>query len=323
MNFTLTNEFEELLELTNVKVIYGFIFSFAELIGLICYSGIVYFEYYGGDPMKRSLKNKLIAQICISIILLSIYYSPAFAWRVIIGPLNEKFAVFSVFSRNLGGTFNILCFTEIIIHKVLLTFGFKHFCSIDEEFIFMVLNSFNYFFAFSTQISRWHLATFENLPIFELLSNTKTTIEIVNYFWPIFMLIIFTINISGFLALLIKKYRDYKSNQIMVQNQIIFVVRLQDGSTKIDLNINNQTHNEPIFYSYEIFILTPITLILITLYMVPIYFDLNKEYATEYSLLIFEFFGLCFYGIILPLYIMGRKKDIRTFLWTEFKKFIL
>ena len=217
MNVTLTNDFEALLDSTTVKVIYGLIFSFAELIALICYSGIVYFEYYGGDPMKRSLKNKLIAQICISIILLSIYYSPAFAWRVIIGPLNEKIAVFAIFCRNLGGTFNILCFTEIIIYKVLLSYGFKHFCSIDEEFIFMVLNIFNYFFAFSTQMSRWHLATFENLPIFELLSSTKTTIEIVNYFWPVFISIIFFIIISGFLALLIKKYKDYKSNQNMLQ----------------------------------------------------------------------------------------------------------
>ena len=217
MNITLANEFEELLDLTPVKVIYGFIFSFAELIALICYPGVVYFEYYGADPMKRSLKNKLMAQISISIIFLSIYCSPAFAWRVMIGPLNEKIAVFAVFCRNLGGTFNILCFTEIIIYKVLLTFGFKYFCSIDEDFIFMVLNIFNYFFALSTQISRWHLATFENLPIFELLSNTKTTIEIVNYFWPVFISIIFFIIISGFLALLIKKYKDYKSNQNLVQ----------------------------------------------------------------------------------------------------------
>ena len=104
--------------------------------------------------------------------------------------------------------------------------------------------------------------------------------------------------------------------------------RLEDqSSSNVDLNndglnLNNQVYNAPILSSCEIFVLTPIVLLLVFSFMVPIHFNLKKEYATEYSLLVLEIFGLCFYGIILPFYFMCRKKVIRMFLWTEFKKII-
>ena len=94
MNTTSFSEFEIFQSINNVvfslKIIHGIIFCFAELITFICYSGFVYYEHYGGDPMKRSIKNKFLSQMSISIIIQFCVSTPSFAWRIIIGPLNAK-----------------------------------------------------------------------------------------------------------------------------------------------------------------------------------------------------------------------------------------
>ena len=55
------------------KIIYGINFSLIELITIICYSGIIHFEHYGGDPLKRDIKNKLTAELCLIALSLSFF----------------------------------------------------------------------------------------------------------------------------------------------------------------------------------------------------------------------------------------------------------
>ena len=63
MNVTFTNNFEHIIDLDYpLRIVYGMIFMLFQLFALTCYSGLIYFEHYGGDPMKRSIKNKLISQ---------------------------------------------------------------------------------------------------------------------------------------------------------------------------------------------------------------------------------------------------------------------
>ena len=55
-----------------------------------------------------------------------------------------------------------LCYTEIVLYKVSMVFGFKHFVSIDEQFMFVNIVTFNNFFTIGTTFSRWLLGSLEN-----------------------------------------------------------------------------------------------------------------------------------------------------------------
>ena len=102
-NFSQSNEFEELASLNTSfsnelkdfidsiplgwKITHGIVFFISEISTFVCYSGFLHYEYYGGDPAKRSMKNKLWAQLCYCLIIMAMISSPAYAWRILIGPL--------------------------------------------------------------------------------------------------------------------------------------------------------------------------------------------------------------------------------------------
>ena len=106
---------------------------------------------------KRSLKNKLLAQICKIIVVNNIFITPVFTWRFLIGPINEQLSIFVEFIRHFDAVMIFLCFMEIIVFRFLLLFGWKHFNSTNEDFMSVLVNVCNIVFAFVTQISRWML----------------------------------------------------------------------------------------------------------------------------------------------------------------------
>ena len=101
MNVTFSDNFKDFINLGYpFKIVYGIIFILFELLGLTCYSGFIYFEHYGGDPMKRSIKNKLISQSLVLLMMEIILYNSGFAWRIIIGPLNPNICLVVLFVHN-------------------------------------------------------------------------------------------------------------------------------------------------------------------------------------------------------------------------------
>ena len=51
-----TDQLENLTSSSWFKVAYFLLFCVNQVVSLSCYSGFVYFEHHGGDPMKRSIK---------------------------------------------------------------------------------------------------------------------------------------------------------------------------------------------------------------------------------------------------------------------------
>ena len=87
MNVTFSDDFEDIIDFTYpFKIVYSIIFILFELLGLTCYSGLIYFEHYGGDPMKRSIKNKLISQGLLVLLAQIVVNNCGFAWRIVISP---------------------------------------------------------------------------------------------------------------------------------------------------------------------------------------------------------------------------------------------
>ena len=103
---------------------------------------------------KRSLKNKLLAQICKIIVVNNIIITPVVTWRFLVGPINERLSIFVGFIGHFDAVMIFLCFMEIIVFRFLLLFGWKHFNSTNEEFVFCFMSWFNIGFSFVTQFSR-------------------------------------------------------------------------------------------------------------------------------------------------------------------------
>ena len=194
MNGTFSDNFEDIITLGYpLKIVYSIIFILFELLGLSCYSGFIYFEHYGGDPMKRSIKNKLISQSFVVLMMEIAIYNSGFAWRIIVGPLNPNICLFILFIHNFFAIIVAICITEIISFKVFMLYGWTYFCSMDEVFLSQTILTFNFLFGFCTQLCRWMLGSFET-HAYELLSGQLLSSKSKNhkrYFWPISFVIYF------------------------------------------------------------------------------------------------------------------------------------
>ena len=95
MNTSFSNELEYLFDSVPLwwKICHGIGFLASEASTFFCYSGFIHYEYNGGDPAKRSLKNKLFAQLCYTVLVLGTISSPAYAWRILVSPLTESLAI--------------------------------------------------------------------------------------------------------------------------------------------------------------------------------------------------------------------------------------
>ena len=85
------DDFKDLFNGTTIKI-------FAIVISLIrfTFTNIFYilvllFEKYGGDPMKRSLKNQLVSQFGYGMMISNTICNPLLTWRIMFGPMPEGY----------------------------------------------------------------------------------------------------------------------------------------------------------------------------------------------------------------------------------------
>ena len=103
------DDFDELFDSLSLKICWAFtvVTEFPMLI--ICLLFIL-FEKYGEDSMKRSLYNRLNSQCVYSVIISILFYTPAWTWRVYIGPLSS---VAANFTSLIGKLFNTVCIQKL------------------------------------------------------------------------------------------------------------------------------------------------------------------------------------------------------------------
>ena len=70
-----------IIDSTSFKIFHGIASIFVMSIAFCSYLGFIHYEYYGEDPMKRSMKNKLVAQICKALFIYNLLSTPVFTWR--------------------------------------------------------------------------------------------------------------------------------------------------------------------------------------------------------------------------------------------------
>ena len=59
--FRYVEEYKNLYEYISTKIIEVIIYSLVETVGNALWGGIIHYELFGGDPMKRSITNKEIS----------------------------------------------------------------------------------------------------------------------------------------------------------------------------------------------------------------------------------------------------------------------
>ena len=57
----------------------------------IFYILVLLFEKYGGDPLKRSLKNQLVSQFGYGMMIANTICNPLLTWRIMFGPMPEGY----------------------------------------------------------------------------------------------------------------------------------------------------------------------------------------------------------------------------------------
>ena len=149
------DDFRNMLDFPAFKIIAG-IFGFV----LITFTNVFLFslsmfEKYGGDPLKRSLKNQIIIQFGYAMMLNNLICTPCLIWRIIFGPIYTKIAVFDSFIENISVTWMFLILTQTFVIKALMLFKFSHMAGLDDTFMARFLLLSNLGFAILTHGIRY------------------------------------------------------------------------------------------------------------------------------------------------------------------------
>ena len=85
------DDFKDLFNGTTIKI-FAIVNSLIRLTFTnIFYILVLLFEKYGGDPMKRSLKNQLVSQFGYGMMISNTICNPLLTWRIMFGPMPEGY----------------------------------------------------------------------------------------------------------------------------------------------------------------------------------------------------------------------------------------
>ena len=104
--------------------------------------GIVDFERWGGDPMKRTVLNQLTSFACSCIILHGTWTGSIYQWIILMGPAGPGLAMGIVIGRNFLTIMAFLALVEHILIQCLIVFKWGTVVLLDD-FLFRFLSCLN------------------------------------------------------------------------------------------------------------------------------------------------------------------------------------
>ena len=89
------DDFKDLFNSNSIKL-YALILCLLQLTFTNAFNVFVsLFEKYGGDPLKRSLKNQLISQVGYGMVIKNTICNPLLTWRIMFGPIPQGYIFIS------------------------------------------------------------------------------------------------------------------------------------------------------------------------------------------------------------------------------------
>ena len=111
------DDFRSMFDSLFLKIVVGILFFLVIFFHSTLCLLVVLFEKYGYDPMKRSIANFIVSQICFAGVLSNIVFWPFLTWRVIIGPIQP----------DLSGKSHLCLIIKLFSSASLQSLPFSHF----------------------------------------------------------------------------------------------------------------------------------------------------------------------------------------------------
>ena len=164
----------------------------------------------------------------------------------------------------------------------------------------------------------YSLGSFENAET-ELMSGKIYPYQKNRIFWTVFLSIVLSISLLGSLALFIKRYLSFKANLNRVQKiHITLKDQNQNMNDKVGYfhNFNTHSYNLPLLSCFETNILFSLAICIMALYLMNFLSDARRRQIHQnaiYTEIIVEYV----LGIVIPLYVLMKKKAIRIYFWNH------
>ncbi len=148
---------DDILDPTLIRTLIGSINYFVSMLfGNTLLIGIMDFEHWGGDPMRRTVLNQLTSLACGSVLVLGTLTGSIYQWIVITGPSGPNLAALLVIGRHMSTSFGLLSVVQHILIQCLVLYKRKNLLLVDDfvsRFLFnlnltvcLLFGFFNYMF---------------------------------------------------------------------------------------------------------------------------------------------------------------------------------
>ena len=320
------DDFEDLLNTSSLKMSSGILcfllITFTNAFNIL----VSMFEKHGGDPMKRSLKNQLVAQMGYSMIINNTICTPLLTWRIFFGPLSPEIAAFNSFWKNISMIWSVTCLTEVFVVKALMLNKFSYMAGLDDTFMSRFFFLVNLGFLFLSQLSRFYLGSMYESIEFQVLSGIMVKEEPI--FWPIYMTVMLFIFGLAYGSIttkkLIEKCKDYKlqkNAKVDIQKNF-FSISGQDKSREnkmtTPLKINNFKYNVPLLNGMHFAVLGTTFFIIGTilhLFIIYVYATMEDKMIPYQTYLYRRFFlESILFSLVLPILYLATKRDVLRFM---------
>ena len=134
-SFPFSDSFEDMIDTLSIQIIACFICGLMMFFNNAYSLLVCFYEKYGSDPMKRSLKNQLMVQLWYCLLLSNNVCTPLFTCRIIFGPLHLYISALFSFSYNFMITWGLLSLTQLLVIKALLLFKFSYMAGVNDDFM--------------------------------------------------------------------------------------------------------------------------------------------------------------------------------------------
>ena len=142
MNTTSTYQLHnsELTLFTKIELCFEFPMT---LLGSAMYLAIIHFEHFGGDPMKRSIVNKLVSALCLTAMVAALISILSLLLRVFLGAIPMPLALAFVLGSIFGALLVMMNLIGIFTFKSIRLLSFHFANRLDEDFWFMSFEVFS------------------------------------------------------------------------------------------------------------------------------------------------------------------------------------
>ena len=141
LNLTCSNLMEEMFEDTSMTIWAIVVYIFNMPVGSVLWFLVIHYERFGGDPMKRSISNKLLSSAALVKLLGGFVIENIFLAGTFFGCLPHFIGISFVYVRNVK-IYAMTSFLMIyMVYKCFLIYSFTFASRLNDEFVSLLIIS--------------------------------------------------------------------------------------------------------------------------------------------------------------------------------------